>query len=563
MAVLFHILKFKVVTFFTPEQRLKFSYILKNIGTSLVYILFAYGTYLFTTSTIKYLMEDVKIGMFLLHRFIFVVLFIFFMAVNIGNIVVSYSTLFRTKEVEFLITKPISFTKLFLVKFLDNFFYSSSTLLLVITAVVFGYAEYFSLPWYFIPFAILFMVLPFMFIAGSLGSIILLIILRLSAKFGVRQVIASIALIYGSAILTFYYFSSPVHLVNKVFEYFPNINNYFGFLEHPFVKLLPNNWISEALFWISSGKFLAAGWFIYLLVITSLLIFLLSLFLAKKWYYRTWLVSLDLAADLAIKKNNKKKIFAFENSTYFAPQEEAFLKREFILFFREPSQWTHLAVMLFLITIFISSIGSIDAMILKAYNVYLKTLVYLVIYLFNVFLIASLSLRFVFPIVSMEGETIWKVRSAPLNFKKILITRLFIYFGFIFLIGQTLNFFSNYQFSLQLALISQLNTALVTITLVAFNFGMGAIFANYKERNPIRIASSQGASITFLFTIVYLIFLIIILFAPVSNYFDAMDRGRIISMNHLLLTSTLLAGLTFIIAYLMISNGIKYFLKDV
>jgi ABC-2 type transport system permease protein len=406
MAVLFHILKFKVVTFFTPEQRLKFSYILKNIGTSLVYILFAYGTYLFTTSTIKYLMEDVKIGMFLLHRFIFVVLFIFFMAVNIGNIVVSYSTLFRTKEVEFLITKPISFTKLFLVKFLDNFFYSSSTLLLVITAVVFGYAEYFNLPWYFLPFAILFMVLPFMFIAGSLGSIILLIILRLSAKFGVRQVITSIAIIYGTTILTFYYFSSPVHLVNKVFEYFPNINNYFGFLEHPFVKLLPNNWISEALFWISSGKILAAGWFIYLLVISSLLIFLLSLFLAKKWYYRTWLVSLDLAADFAIKKNNKKKIFAFENSTYFAPQEEAFLKREFILFFREPSQWTHLAVMLFLITIFVSSIGSIDAMILKAYNVYLKTLVYLVIYLFNVFLIASLSLRFVFQL------SVWRVKQS-------------------------------------------------------------------------------------------------------------------------------------------------------
>src|SRR5690606_37499159 len=126
------------------------------------------------------------------------------------------------------------------------------------------------------------------------------------------------------------------------------------------------------------------------------------------------------------------------------------------------------------------------------------------------------SLRFVFPIVSLEGEASWKIRSAPLDYKRVLISRLLIYFGVIFIIGQLLNFFSNYQFSLQLTLISQLNTAFVTVTLVSLNFGMGGIFANYKEKNPIRIASSQGASITFLFTILYLIFLIVILFAPLS-----------------------------------------------
>lgn len=563
MALLLHILRYKIYTILKTENSIRLSYVVKSLGTASVYVLFAYGTYLFTTSTIEYLLEDAKIGLFLLHRFIFVVLFIFFMAVNVGNIVVSYSTLFRSREVEFLITKPISFSKLFAIKFLDNFFYSSSTLLLIITAVAIGYAEYFMLPWYFIPLSILLIVLPFMFIAGSLGSIILLIILRLSAKYGVKQVIASIGILYGSAILLFYYFASPINLVNQVFEHFPNINNYFGSLESPFIKLLPNYWISEALYWISRDNIVPSAWYIYLLIVTSIVIFLASLFIAHKWYYKTWLVSLDLAADLAVKKNNKKKVFGYENPSSLAPLDEAFLKREFILFFREPSQWTHLAVMLFLITIFISSIGSIDAMILKAYNVYLKTLVYMVVYLFNIFLIASLSLRFVFPIISMEGETIWKIRSAPLDYRRILLTRLLIYFIVIFVIGQALNFFSNYQFSLQLAVFSQLNTAFVTITLVSLNFGMGAIFANYREKNPIRIASSQGASITFLFTIIYLVFLIIILFAPLSNYFEATASGKAISLDQLLITTSLLGVLALIVSYLMISNGIKYFLRDV
>jgi ABC-2 type transport system permease protein len=202
-------------------------------------------------------------------------------------------------------------------------------------------------------------------------------------------------------------------------------------------------------------------------------------------------------------------------------------------------------------------------MILNYYNVYLKTLIYLIIHLFNVFLIASLSLRFIFPLVSLEGETVWKIRSAPLNYKKLMFTRLLIYFAVIFVIGQLLNFVSNYQFSIMLTAISQLNTAFVTITLVSLNFGMGAVYANYKEKNPIRVASSQGASLTFLFTIIYLVFLIVLLFAPVSNYFYAIDKKSFASVNQLLYTSIILGIMAFVLSYLSISKGVRHFYKDI
>ena len=564
MKVLFHILKFKVLFIFKSQGNFSVSSAIKSLGVLIVYSIFAIGVYVLAKNIIAYLLEDVKIGMYLFHRFIFVVLFIFFMAVNIGNIVVSYSTFFKTKEVDFLLTKPLSFAKIFLIKFLDNFFYSSSTLLLIISAVIAAYTSYFSLPWYFIPVAVSFIILPFMFTAGTLGAIILLVILILAAKFGIKRILLTIASVYASATILFYYFSSPVKLVTEVFKYFPNLNNYFGFLENPIVKLLPNHWVAEALYWITTGKVHAAGWYVYLLIITSVLFFLLSLLIAKRWFYKTWLVFLNLSSELSVKKkNNSKTIFSFENNSSLKPRREALIKRELLLFMREPSQWSHFIVMIFLISIFILSISSIDVIILKSYDVYLKTLIYLVIYLFNVFLIASLSIRFIFPLVSLEGETIWKVRSAPLNYKKLMLTRLFIYFFVIFIIGQVLNFVSNFQFSISLAAISQLNTAFVTITLVSLNFGMGAMFANYKERNPIRVASSQGASLTFLFTIIYLLFLIIILFAPVSNYFYAVERGNSSSISQLFYTSLMLGIVTLIFSYLSISNGVKHFNKDI
>jgi len=220
-------------------------------------------------------------------------------------------------------------------------------------------------------------------------------------------------------------------------------------------------------------------------------------------------------------------------------------------------------VMIFLITIFVSSISGIDIIILKAYNQYLKTIVYLIVTLFNVFLVASLSLRFVFPLISLEGEALWKIRSAPIDFSQLLSKRLLIYFSIIFFIGQLISFFSNYQFPFQLSIIAQINAAITTITLVSLNFGMGGIFANYKEKNAIRLASSQGASITFLFTLFYLVLIIAILFIPVSNYFFSVEQGLLISSWNLIITSVILGILAFIISFTSIRIGFKSFKVDV
>ena len=563
MKVLFNILYYKTLIFLKVNSPFNFSAFLKNFGSGIVYSIFAYGCFVMTTNTIGYLLEDVKIGSFLLHRFILIVLFIFFIAINVGNMMVSFSTLYKSNEVFHLITKPISFTKLFLMKFLDNFFYSSTTLLLIITAVLLGYGFYFNLSFWFYPFALFLLVLPFMFTAGSAGVIILLIVLRLSGKWGIKKVLTSLGSVYLVSVISFYFISNPIKLVERVFDYYPNIDQYFGFLESGLIKFLPNYWIAESLYWISESKIERAIPFIYANLVTSIFVFGITLFLAKKWYYETWLTSLKINAELKNKSNKNRQFLGFHKNSSFNGFDESIIKREFLLFFREPSQWLHLLVMLLLITIFISSISGIDIIILKAYNEYLKTLVYLIVSLFNVFLVASLSLRFVFPLISLEGETLWKIRSAPIDFNGLLIKRLFIYFILIFFIGQIISLFSNFQFPVMLSIVAQINTALTTITLISLNFGMGGIFANYKEKNAIRLASSQGASITFLFTLLYLVLIILILFIPVSNYFYAQTHGIRISNWSLFSTSFALLAITIIISTISIRFGLKSFTKDI
>jgi hypothetical protein len=178
-------------------------------------------------------------------------------------------------------------------------------------------------------------------------------------------------------------------------------------------------------------------------------------------------------------------------------------------------------------------------------------------------MVAALSLRFVFPLISLEGEAVWKIRSSPIDHRPFLIKRLLIYFALIFLLGQLITFFANLQFPNELSIIGQVNFTFIIISIVSLNFGMGGYFSNYKERNPIRIASSQGASLTFLFVLLYLVLLIAILFIPVYNYFKSAHSYIDAPLHDLILTGIILLVLSIIIAYVFINLGLKSFRRDI
>src|SRR3970040_11452 len=97
---------------------------------------------------------------------------LFFFSVNLVNIIVSYATLYRSPEVAYLLTKPVSYSTIFVLKFLDNFLYSSTTLFLVAFMGLVGYGSYFGYPWWGIVGLLGFVLLPFMFLSAFLAGVL-------------------------------------------------------------------------------------------------------------------------------------------------------------------------------------------------------------------------------------------------------------------------------------------------------------------------------------------------------------------------------------------------------
>jgi ABC-2 type transport system permease protein len=244
-------------------------------------------------------------------------------------------------------------------------------------------------------------------------------------------------------------------------------------------------------------------------------------------YYRTWITSLSLKrsdAPASATDSAHRTPFRFGAPSVFTSQVEVILKREYWQFFRDPAQWLHLIIMVLLVAVFLVSVGSLE---FRMNDPRLKAIVYLSLLSFNIFLVASLALRFSFPMMSIEGKPYWTVRSAPLDLRTLYWIKWMIPLLPLFLIGILVSLLFSIPFrdvpSLATAAVVALSCSV--LVLVSLNFGLGSLFSNFSEKNPIRIASSHGATLSFLFSMLYMLFVGISFFFPVYLILKALSNN--------------------------------------
>jgi ABC-2 type transport system permease protein len=242
-------------------------------------------------------------------------------------------------------------------------------------------------------------------------------------------------------------------------------------------------------------------------------------------------------------------------------QTDVLLKRDFWMFFREPGQWLHLLLMSVLLMVFLVSVSSLE---LKLTQPLLQTTSFLVVFLFNGFLVASLLLRFVFPAISLEGEPFWCVRSAPVSLRKLYLYKLLVSLVMVLAIAEALVAASTYLLRsdpvlLRFALICM---GSIAVGLTGLNLGAGAYFVAYKEKNPIRVASSQGASLTFLASMSFLSFSAMIVILPLKKYFDNLIIRGWLTTDWMVLPIVLVGVVSLVVFLVSTGVGLRALHRD-
>ena len=524
MKIFSHILKYKILSFLKTTFDPKLVTAVRGFGSLLVFGGFALVAYTLSFAITGFMVQ--KVGLLIYHRLVSTMLFVLFVSVNMGNIIVCYATLYKSSEVGYLFTKPVSHLQIFILKFLDNFFYSSTTFFLMVFMALLGYGMYFHYSWYtYIPLLLLVFV-PFLFLSGCLGVLILMSLVRVASRWGFRKVVGGLALLYLGSVALFFKFSNPIALLDQANRIQLGSEPSIPGLPEKLPPYLPNSIVSNVLYYTTSGEVWQAVLQTSLLLLITAAMFLIVVYAGKRYYYRSWLTTFEFQARTnTVELGRKRKLFDFRNSSVLSPQFESLLKKEYFQFTRESSQWIHLALMIVLVVVFALSVGNIN-LSLRVTNI--QTIGYLILYAFGGFLSCSLALRFIFPAVSVEGKSFWSQLSAPLDLRKPYFIKFAVGMLLVLLPALVVAIFSNVPFVRMserrplLMYFGLYSSFWVSVTLVSLNLGLGGYFSNFKEKNPIRIASSQGATLTFLMSLVYLLALVSIIILPLTEYFQSL-----------------------------------------
>ena len=329
---------------------------------------------------------------------------------------------------------------------------------------------------------------------------------------------------------------------------------------------LPNSIVSKVLYHVTSGDGYHAVLQGALLLLITTVTFLFVVYVGKRYYYRSWLMTGEFRARTnTVEFGRKRKMFDFRRESFLPLQLESLVKKEYFLFFREASQWIHLSLMIVLIGVFALSVVNID---LRLRVMEIQTVGYLILYAFCGFLSCSLALRFVFPAISTEGMSFWTQLSAPLNLKKPYFIKFVVGFLTVLLPALLVTVFSNLPYVRMserrpiLMYFGVYSAFWISLTLVSLNLGLGGYFSNYKEKNPIRLASSQGATLTFLMSLIYLITLVSITIVPLSEYFLSLFRFEMFDMSVIVVPATSLYLLSAALSVFALIVGLKSLQRD-
>ncbi len=493
------------------------------VGLFVIAVFFA-GGYMFFHRLFVYISQVQDIGVLLIDKIIAIGFLAFFLMLTISNLISSIGTQYRSAEASFLLASPLEHRQVFWIKFYDTLFYASwATLIITIPALLaYGVIHGLMLKHYII---IAFLIIPpFLIIPAAIGSAFSLIIFPLAHRFGMRKVIAFLVVLSIGAT----FILMRARFTNILFSAQGDLallNYYLQELASNDNQFLPSVWIIEALRGARLGNTGDMWFYISMLLSTAAAALVLLDILAVKLYYTAYTASLEIIGRR--KRRNRKSFYSLAWRLFgkFPKNMRALFVKDIRLFLRDPNQWSQFTILLVLIVFYLFNLRKIP---LNIEGLYWRTLISFVNYAFCGYILATLSVRFVFPSISMEGPSFWAISSSPISVKKLFWEKFWIAFIIFFILAEIVAIISNALLaqSLMMTLLTGGGILLMSISLTSLATGLGSMFPSFDEPNPGKIASSGGGMICALIGLVYVALSTMTLALPTYSYMSFLIGQR-------------------------------------
>ncbi len=492
--------------FMEPGAKIKNFFLL---ATGLLFLWALYGGFY---RVLTYLRGVPLLGPILVVKLLSMVFLTFLGMLVFSNVITSFSTVYFSSDLPFLMSTPFPFRSIFGLKFAETLIYSSWMVVLAFFPFLLAYGKTYSLKIAFYLQVVLALI-PFLVIAASVGVIVSLVLMHFFPKRKTKDILLVLAVFSGGGLYLLFRLLQPEKLVKP--EAMGGVLNYLAMIRAPNSEFLPSAWITQAVAFATHGDFFGYLQFFSILISVAIVLWLISLFLATATYYSNWM-SAQEGASQSLRKDRIGKVIRllFKGSSR---QVRAVLEKDIKLFFRDTGQWSQLFLLGALVIVYLFNIYKLPLDI-----IYLKSLISFLNIGLAGFVLAALALRFVFPAVSLEGPSFWIIQCSPFSLSKFLKEKFWISLFPILVLGGFLVLVSNLflRADIFMTLLSLVTVAVMVAGLTSLALGMGAIYPRFHVENISQIESSLGGILFMIYALFYVGVIIAIEALLVRSYFQ-------------------------------------------
>jgi ABC-2 type transport system permease protein len=427
-------------------------------------------------------------------------------------LVTALSTFFLSEDLRLLLAAPIPAERLFHSRFTRTVLQSSWMVVAFVLPVLLavGLARCAPAAYYLTAVAT---VVPFVIIPSAAGALTTLALVSVFPARRARDVLMLMGLLFAVVIVLLLRFIRPERLLSV--QSLPDVTGFFATLQSPVTLLLPSFWAGESLFAGLRGGVdplhLGALW------TTALGSTLVARIAYGRSYFAAWSKAQE---GRKARFTRLAWLEAALGRLPLSPPRRVLLVKDLKVFLRDTAQWSQLLLLVALALVYVYNFRALDLERVPYMSRVIKNAYAFVNLAMAAFVTAAVSVRFVFPAVSAEGQAFWIVRTAPVSMSSFLWSKLWTGLLPILVLAEALAIASNHALGIAtpLRVLSAVAILLLTLALVGLACGMGARHPRFAAENLTQVAGSYGG-VAYMVMAVLLILLTVVLLAwPASQY---------------------------------------------
>ena len=498
----------------------------KSVIMTFVGVAFWALMFILSSRVLEYFRSTEIIGDILARSLLSMVILTFFSLLIFSNIITSLSNLYLSADLELCHSSPASLQEIFLSRAVFTMLDSSWMV------VIFGLPIIMAYGWVFKPgvgfyFNLLHMGIALSVIASGIGILITVIMVSIFPAQKTRDIVMLFMILGVITLYIMFRVLRPERLVDP--DAFFSIMQYVSVLKAPDNPLLPTHWITEVLWADLIDKGGSNIFNILLLWSSACALVVINAWIAGIAYFKGFSKSQE-----AKRRRAGKGILDTVVNLLRKPVGNdlaSILEKDIRNFFRDNTQWSQLLLLGALVVVYLYnfSVLPLERSAIRL-DFIQNTIAFLNLGLAS-FVLASVSVRFIFPAVSAEGKAFWIIKSSPLSIKRFLLGKYILYIIPMLVLGEVLIIITNrlLDVSAFMMVLSSITMFFAVFALVSLGIGLGALYPKFRFENIAQVATGFGGLIYMIISALFMAIIIVLESCPVYIVFISRLRHRAIT----------------------------------